>query len=120
MDEFLKWLKEYKKTEHDKLMVLGEIIFEETIDDIINMYKIFKAKNQNYKEIAAAEISQNNENTYKIKIDNIENGLSIPTFSGSIDIRFIFTDEYNKILLENEIIRLKNEYGDLAKKYIKD
>ena len=119
MDEFLNWLDEYKNDDFSTITI-NKSELKIIIDEIIEKYKEFKSKNQNYKEIAAAEISQNNEKLHRIKIDNIENGLTIPMISGSIDIRFIFTDEYNKILLENEIIRLKNEYGDLAKKYIKD
>ena len=112
MDEFLKWLEHYKLKGFTSSTL-------SIINNIIGQYKSFKERNPEMK-IAAAEISQNNKNaykeknTYRVKIDNIKDGLSIPTmFNGQIDIRFIFTDEYKLILLKNELIRLKNEYKEM-------
>jgi hypothetical protein len=106
MDDFLKWLKSYKQRDFDSFTL-------SIISNIIGQYKSFKEQNPD-KKIAAVEISQNNEKPFRIKIDNIENGLSIPTmFNGRIDIRFIFTNEYKLILLKSELMRLKNEYKDI-------
>lgn len=127
---FLIWLNNLKKIDTKEIYLdVDKMRWDIEIEKIIEEYKKMHPKQidktNKIESIEGIEVYFDDDlnSKYRLKIENIENQIcfGIPKqFCDNVKIRFIYTAEYQKMQLRNDLIHIKNKYGSNEIKNIKD